>query len=76
MAEKAKFEEFLKQLPEELQGEVLKFAESLLNRRRAPDSGGSLGHESRSVRSFFGIWDSGDTRLADNDCIDADIARG
>lgn len=73
--EKDKLGELLKQLPEELQSEVLRFAESLLKSRRARTAGGSLGNGSRSVRSFFGIWDSGDPRSADNDRIDADLAR-
>jgi hypothetical protein len=74
--EKDKLEELLNQLPEELQSEVLEFAESLLKRRSARAArGGSLGNGSRSVRSFFGIWDSGDPRSADNDRIDADLAR-
>ena len=73
--ERDKLEELLNQLPEELQSEVLEFAESLLKSRSARDAGGSLGNGSRSVRSFFGIWDSGDPRSADNDRIDADLAR-
>jgi hypothetical protein len=73
--ERDKIDEVLKKLPDELQNEVLKFAESLLKRRRARDTGSSSGNGSRSVRSFFGIWDSGDPRSADNDRIDADLAR-
>lgn len=73
--EKDKLGELLKQLPEELQSEVLRFAESLLKSRRPRDAGSSLGNGSPSVRSFFGIWDSGDPRSADNDLIDADLAR-
>lgn len=72
--ERDKLEELLNQLPEELQGEVLEFAESLLKNSRARSSA-SLGNGSQSVRSFFGIWDSGDPRSADNDRIDADLAR-
>ncbi len=71
--EKGKLEELLNQLPEELQSEVLEFAESLLERNRQP------GADSRPpippIRSFFGIWDSGDICSADNDRIDADLAR-
>jgi len=73
--EKDKLRELLRQLPEELQSEVLRFAEGLLKDRRARDAGSSLGDGSLSVRSFFGIWDSGDSRSADNDLIDADLAR-
>jgi hypothetical protein len=65
-----KLENLLKQLPEELQNEVLQFAESLLHR-----SDNSLGgNGTPPVRSFFGIWDSGDAHSADNDRIDADLA--
>ena len=70
-ADRKKLEDLLKQLPEELQNEVLQFAESLINR----SDGGSSGNGTPSVRSFFGIWDSGDSRSADNNRIDADLAR-
>jgi hypothetical protein len=53
-----------------LQNEVLRFAESLLHR-----SDGSSAGNGAPVRSFFGVWDSGDPRSADNDRIDADLAR-
>ena len=66
-----KFEDLLEQLPEELQNEVLQFAESLLH--RSDDR--ATGNGAPPVRSFFGIWDSGDPRSADNDRIDADLAR-
>ena len=66
-----KLDDLLKQLPEELQNEVLQFAESLLRR----SDGGSTGNGAPPVRSFFGVWDSGDPRSADNDRIDADLAR-
>lgn len=66
-----KLDDLLRQLPEELQAEVLQFAESLLHR----SDGSSPGNGTPSVRSFFGIWDSGDPRSADNDRIDADLTR-
>ena len=66
-----KLENLLKQLPEELQNEVLEFAESLLHR----SDNRSSGNGTPPVRSFFGIWDSGDPCSADNDRIDADLAR-
>ena len=66
-----KLESLLKQLPEELQNEVLRFAESLLHRSDSSSSGNGT----PPVRSFFGIWDSGDSRYADNDRIDAELAR-
>lgn len=68
-----KLEELLKELPEELQGEVIEFAETLLQKSRRGSSG-SAESESASVRAFFGSWDSGDSRFADNDRIDADLA--
>lgn len=70
-----KLEDLLKQLPEELQSEVLEFAELLLQRSRLSDPRRARGNGAPSVRSFFGIWDSGDPRSADNDRIDADLAR-
>ena len=68
--DKEKIEKVLSQLPAELQQEVLEFAESLV-RKTAPTSTNGM----RSVQSMFGIWDSGDPRSADNERIDADIAR-
>ena len=65
-----KLEDLLKQLPDKLQDDVLHFAESLLQR----NDRGSAGNGVLPVRSFFGIWDSGDPRGADNDRIDADLA--
>jgi len=64
-----KLDDLLKQLPDKLQNEV--FAESLLH--RSDDR--SSGNGTPPVRSFFGIWDSGDPRSADNERIDADLAR-
>ena len=69
-----KLEDLMRQLPEELQGAVLEFAESLLQKKRI-DSDSPGGDESPSMRVFFGIWDSGDQHSADNDRIDADLAR-
>jgi len=66
--------DLLKQLPEELQDEVFEFAESLLHKSRI-DPSGSREKGTPSVRAFFGIWDSGDPRSADNSRIDADLAR-
>ena len=65
--------DLLKRLPEELQGEVLEFAESLLQKSRIdPSLSGEKG--TPSVRAFFGIWDGGDPRSADNNRVDADLA--
>lgn len=68
-----KLEDLLKQLPEELQKEVLEFAESLVQNARN-NANGSKESATPSVRAFFGIWDSGDQGSADNDRIDADLA--
>jgi hypothetical protein len=65
-----KFEELLRQLPEELQNEVLQFAEALLHQNSPPSSGNGA----PPVSSFFGLWESGDSRSADNDRIDSDLA--
>jgi hypothetical protein len=72
--EKDKIEELLRQLPEELQGEVLRFAEALLRKKQEGSGFTAAENGSASVRSFFGIWDSGNPRSADNDLIDADLA--
>jgi hypothetical protein len=68
--DRKKLENLLKQLPDELQDEVLQFAESLLNRGNSSSSGNGT----TPLRAFFGIWDSGDPRSSDNDRIDADLA--
>jgi hypothetical protein len=64
-------ENLLIRLPEELQTEVFPVAESLLQR----SDNSSSGNGTPPVRSFFGIWDGGDPRSADNDRIDDDLAR-
>ena len=61
---KEKIEKVLSQLPEELQHEVLEFAESLVRRNVGVSTNGSS-----SVHSLFGTWDSGDSHSADNDRI-------
>ena len=65
-----KLEDMLKELPDELQNEVLQFAESLLQR-----SDNIARANGTPVRSFFGVWDSGDPHSANNERIDADLAR-
>ena len=72
--DKNKLEDLLKQLPEELQDEVFEFAAALVQKTRI-DPIGSKENGTRSVRAFFGIWDSGDHHSADNDRIDSDVAR-
>lgn len=71
MADWNKLEKLLKRLLDELKDEVLQFAESLLDRSDSSSSGNGT----PQVCSFFGIWDSGDSRSANNDRIDADLAR-
>jgi hypothetical protein len=65
-----RLEDLLKRLPAELQDQVLQFAESLLRRGDAT----SIENGRPTVRSFFGIWDSGNPGSGDNDRIDADLA--
>jgi len=63
-----KLDDLLKQLAGELQSKP-QSAESWLHRSDDDSSrDGTL-----PVRSFFGVWDSGNPRSADNDRIDADI---
>ena len=69
--DRKKLDDLLKQLAGELQNDAVQSADSSLHRR--DDS--SSGNGTPSVRSFFGIWDSGDPRSADNDRLDADLAR-
>jgi Protein of unknown function (DUF2281) len=68
--DKEKIERVLSQLPEELQHEVLQFAESLVRQTEDASANGTS-----SVHSFFGTWDSRDAHSADNDRIDKDLAR-
>ena len=66
-----KLDDLLKQLAGELQNEVRQSAESLLHATHSSSSE----NETPPVRSFFGVWDSGNPRSADNHRIDADLAR-
>ena len=70
VVDKETIERVLSQLPEELQHEVLQFAESLVRHTEEASANGTL-----SVHSFFGTWDSRDPHSADNDRIDNDLAR-
>jgi hypothetical protein len=54
--------------PEEVAVEQLSHA---MPKPRQPPNGEKGG----SIREFFGIWDSGDPNFADNERIDADLAR-
>jgi hypothetical protein len=66
-----KLDKLLRQLAGELENESLQSAEPLLRASRNSSSENGT----PSVRSFFGVWDSGDPRSADNDQIDADLVR-
>lgn len=73
--EKDRIDEILKQLPEALQDQVLKFAQSLLQSDFSREVKENGENGSPSVKKFFGVWDSGDPHSADNDRIDSDLAR-
>ena len=62
-----KIERILDQLPEELQREVVLFAEALLELKDKDVN------SRRALIPSFGVWDSGDPNSADNDRIDADL---
>ncbi len=68
--DKYRLEEVFKCLPEELRGELLALAELPLQRTPQANREG----QDQNVRSFFGVWDSGDFHSADNDRIDFDLA--
>jgi hypothetical protein len=69
--DKEKMNELLSQLPEDLQQEVLQFAESLVQKT----TNGSRPNGALPIQSLFGIWNSDDPHSADNDRIDTDLAR-
>lgn len=67
-------EELISELPPRGREEVRDFVESLLKTERergAPPAG----DRDDELRQFFGSWDSGDPHSADNERIDADLAR-
>jgi hypothetical protein len=66
-------DELIRRLPPDSQGEVRDFVESLLKRHEA--SAPSDARPQKSLRDYFGAWDSGDEHSADNERIDADLAR-
>jgi hypothetical protein len=66
-----KLEDLLKQLAGELQNEARQSAESPIH----PSHSRSGENGTPPVRSFFGVWDSGNPHSADNDRIDADLPR-
>lgn len=66
-----KLDDLLKQLAGDLQNEAPQLTESPLH----ASPGSSSDNGMPPVRSFFGVWDSGDSHSGDNDRIDADLAR-
>jgi hypothetical protein len=67
-------EELIRELPPHSQAEVRDFVEFLLARQGlSPRVEGST--QSGSFEQLFGSWDSGDENSADNERIDADLAR-
>lgn len=68
--DKEKIEKVLSQLPEDLQQDVLEYAESLVRKTTRSSVNGTS-----PLQAFFGTWDSGDSHSGDNDRIDIDIAR-
>jgi hypothetical protein len=68
--DRKKFDDLLRQLPEELQHQVLRFAEALLHQNDAP----APRNGEPELRTLFGSWDSDDQCSADNERIDADLA--
>ena len=74
MATQAKtLEELIRELPPKSQAEVRDFVEFLLAREKAEAGGERAEHG--GVEQLFGSWDSGDENSADNERIDADLAR-
>ncbi|MFL6207404.1 MAG: hypothetical protein ACJ74W_01050 [Pyrinomonadaceae bacterium] len=69
-------EELLRELPPERQAEVRSFVESLLaNDQSLVSSSGQNEINGRNFEQYFGAWDSEDENSADNERIDADLAR-
>jgi hypothetical protein len=67
-------EELIKELPPRAQAEVRDFVEFLLARQRPP-SDVEASTFPGGFEQLFGSWDSGDENSADNERIDADLAR-
>jgi hypothetical protein len=67
-------EELIRELPAHRQAEVREFVESLLARRESSQNA-EASTLSGSFEQLFGSWDSGDENSADNERIDADLAR-
>ena len=66
-------EELVRELPPERQAEVRAFVEAILAQEGAAES--STLNGGRRFEDYFGAWDSGDENSADNERIDADLAR-
>lgn len=68
-------DELIKRLPSDRQDEVRDFVEFLLARQTGGTGSPDGAKPKGSARRFFGAWDSGDEHSADNERIDADLAR-
>ncbi|MDQ3744165.1 MAG: DUF2281 domain-containing protein [Acidobacteriota bacterium] len=64
----------MKELPPRMQAEVRDFVEFLIA-RQGPSRRAGGPAPSGSFEELFGSWDSGDENSADNERIDADLAR-
>jgi hypothetical protein len=66
-------EELIRELPPHRQAEVREFIEFLARQELSQRAAAST--PSGSFEQLFGSWDSGDENSADNERIDADLAR-
>jgi hypothetical protein len=67
-------EELIRELPLSERESVRDFVEFLLARQET-GAASSAARTSGDVREFFGTWDSGDEHSANNERIEADLAR-
>jgi hypothetical protein len=66
-------EELMREIPPEREAEVRTFVEAILAQEGATQTHTQTG--ARTFEDYFGAWDSGDENSADNERIDADLAR-
>jgi hypothetical protein len=67
-------EELINRLPPRQQAEVRNFVESLVARHEADERGKGT-PTAVKFEQLFGSWESGEENYADNERIDADLAR-
>ncbi len=67
-------EELIKELPPDSRDEVRNFIELLIAHQR-PNVQTDQATSQNTFEQLFGAWDSGDENSADNERIDADLAR-